>query len=108
MTKPVSITVSLEADTTDIGHYVFTTSRGASGISVIVTADSDLGGGILNIATRPDGDTETTPEPLKDDADATAIAVGDQASYVIRGNMQVYVTLTGATDPDVTVFISES
>jgi hypothetical protein len=101
---------NLVANTTvnDANSLVFTTARGSTGFSLIVTADSSLGGGTLNVCARADG-TTMTPEPLNDGADApsTDLAAGDQGIYSVGGDMQIFVTLSGATAPDVKMVFAE-
>lgn len=69
------------------------------GVSIVVTGASSLGGGILNLQVRPDRsnvDFETV-EPL---------TVGQRNMFLVGANMEVRLELTGATTPDVTVFVS--
>lgn len=80
-------------------QFVLKTGNRAQGISVMVTAASDLGSGTLSLKVCPAG--HTTPEEID------TLTVGLQATYNIGADMHVYLDLSGATDPDVTVFVSE-
>lgn len=94
----MSEAVVLTANATN--QMVLTTKLSTKSVSVIVTAASSLGGGTLTLKVRP-ARTSVTPETID------TLTVGSRANYVVGGDMEVFVNLTGATAPSTTLMFAE-
>jgi hypothetical protein len=81
-------------------HPLLTTKRRTCSISVIVAAGADLGGGTLTLLARAAG-SGNTPEIID------TLVAGSQFEYEVGPYRDIFLTMTGATDPDVAIDWSE-
>lgn len=93
-----SASVNLTADVT--AQKVFTTRGDKQGVVYLVDAAADYGTGVLTILTKPGGSN------MAYQVVATP-AVGDQDIVWVGANMDIAVTLAGATAPDTDISFSQ-
>ena len=90
---------SITSNVTD--QLVFVTQDDTQGASIIIGSDDSIGGGVMSLGVAPQG----TPEDTVAYIDATLDA-GHNQYYQIGTGMAVYIKLTGATAPSVTIMAS--
>lgn len=90
--------IELSANVAD--SLALVTKHSTQSISIVLPTSTDLGGGTLSFGVRPARSAGTIEE-------VDNLIAGQKNNYLVGSQMEVYLTLSGATDPAVEVFISE-
>jgi len=87
-------------------ELLLVTDENAAGVSVMIGAGDSIGGGTMSLGVLPQSENSADSDFSVAYIDATLDA-GHNQYYRVGANMAVYIKLSGATSPNVSVIAAE-